>query len=233
MSDLICQKCGSKNPAWYADNDLFNKVNGSPDGVLCPMCFQELADSKGINIIFKAEDMAKDDQSEIQRLTKEVEELKVSKWVNAEIKPLGEVILMTSSRVQIIGDWYEGGWRTHRSKWENGVYKSAFNEGDIVAWHPLPEESMWRPTTLIGNQSEEIQRLTKQVEELSWVEDEIDTAREWMKVHKGENSRYLQIQEENTRLRELLTKAKDYIFLGYVGAVELSDEIDNALNPKP
>ena len=67
MSDLICQKCGSKNPAWYADNDLFNKVNGSPDGVLCPMCFQELADSKGINIIFKAEDMAKDDQSKKPR----------------------------------------------------------------------------------------------------------------------------------------------------------------------
>lgn len=227
MSDLICQKCGSKNPTWYADNDLFNQVNGSPDGVLCPMCFQELADSKGRNIIFKVEDMAKDDQSEIQRLTKEVEELKVSKWVNAKIKPLGEVILMTSSRVQIIGDWYEGGWRTHRSKWENGVYKSAFNEGDIVAWHPLPEESMWRPTTLIGNQSEEIQRLTKEVEELK----EKMTAE-----HCPSLPECYKASQELTRLRELLSRMAMTLEIYNTGEdakiVTLLSEY-NALNHKP
>jgi len=52
--DHICQKCGSDNPAWYAENELFNEVNGSPNGVVCPSCFIKMAEAKGINIMFKA-----------------------------------------------------------------------------------------------------------------------------------------------------------------------------------
>ena len=43
-------------------------------------------------------------------------------WVDAqETKPDAgeEVILLTSSRVQVLGDWYRGIWRTHESYFEN------------------------------------------------------------------------------------------------------------------
>lgn len=53
--DTVCHTCGANNPAWYAENELFNKVNGSPNGVYCPLCFQKMADEAGINIIFKVE----------------------------------------------------------------------------------------------------------------------------------------------------------------------------------
>lgn len=53
--DSICHTCGVENPAWYADNELFNKINGSPNGVYCPLCFQKMADKAGLNIIFKVE----------------------------------------------------------------------------------------------------------------------------------------------------------------------------------
>jgi hypothetical protein len=49
-----CQTCGCKNPIWYADNELFNNVNGSSNGIICPSCFEYKANEKGINIIFKA-----------------------------------------------------------------------------------------------------------------------------------------------------------------------------------
>jgi chromosome condensin MukBEF ATPase and DNA-binding subunit MukB len=62
QGDNVCQKCGARNPAWYADNELFNKVNGSPDGVMCPNCFEEIAEKRGVNVMFKAVDMK--DESE-------------------------------------------------------------------------------------------------------------------------------------------------------------------------
>lgn len=47
-----CQECGAPNPLWYGENGLFNEVNGSPAGIICPMCFQDKATEKGIDIIF-------------------------------------------------------------------------------------------------------------------------------------------------------------------------------------
>lgn len=51
--EKFCQKCGGKNPVWFANNDLFNKVNGSSTGIICPSCFEETAEQKEENIIFK------------------------------------------------------------------------------------------------------------------------------------------------------------------------------------
>lgn len=50
--DTICQECGEINIPWFAPNEIFNKINGSPNGVLCPKCFMSKADSLGENIIF-------------------------------------------------------------------------------------------------------------------------------------------------------------------------------------
>lgn len=52
--ERVCQECGGKNPTWYADNDLFNKVNGSPNGIICPSCFEQKANKMGIEVIFKS-----------------------------------------------------------------------------------------------------------------------------------------------------------------------------------
>lgn len=42
----ICDDCGRAYPTpWYADNHLWNRVTGSPDGCLCPSCFITRAES--------------------------------------------------------------------------------------------------------------------------------------------------------------------------------------------
>ncbi len=53
--EATCQACGGRNINWYADNTLFNEVNGSPNGIVCPECFRKAAEAKGIKIYFKAE----------------------------------------------------------------------------------------------------------------------------------------------------------------------------------
>lgn len=50
-----CQQCGNKNIVWSADNDLWNKVMGSPNGIICPQCFEKIAKEKGVSITFRAE----------------------------------------------------------------------------------------------------------------------------------------------------------------------------------
>lgn len=61
----------------------------------------------------------------------------------SEMKPSGDALLLTASKMWIIGDWYQGAWRTHRSRWEerNGkqVLISAYREEDITHWLPLPD----------------------------------------------------------------------------------------------
>lgn len=50
-----CQQCGNRNPTWYAPYELWNKVHGSPNGILCPCCFQTEAELKGFSVVFKAQ----------------------------------------------------------------------------------------------------------------------------------------------------------------------------------
>jgi len=50
----FCQKCNGRNTLWYAHNDLFIKVNGSVNGIICPSCFYDKAKDLGVSIIFKA-----------------------------------------------------------------------------------------------------------------------------------------------------------------------------------
>lgn len=51
----FCKKCGRPNIVWFAPNSLWNKVvrvNNHP-GVLCPICFVELAEAIGIREVWK------------------------------------------------------------------------------------------------------------------------------------------------------------------------------------
>jgi hypothetical protein len=55
ITESICRNCGCYNPTWSAPNELFNKINGSPNGILCPNCFEKKANDIGIHIIYRAE----------------------------------------------------------------------------------------------------------------------------------------------------------------------------------
>lgn len=44
-----CQRCAGPNPFWHAPNYLWDKVVGSEGGILCPICFADLADQKGLD----------------------------------------------------------------------------------------------------------------------------------------------------------------------------------------
>lgn len=49
--EAYCERCKRPNLlSWYADNDVWNSVVGSPNGVLCPICFAEIAETKGIGL---------------------------------------------------------------------------------------------------------------------------------------------------------------------------------------
>lgn len=48
-SEMRCDKCGGDNPVWFAPNDLWNKVNGSPNGFMRPNCFIKKAEAQGLN----------------------------------------------------------------------------------------------------------------------------------------------------------------------------------------
>lgn len=47
-SEDTCDECGGANPVWFADNDLWNAVVGSPYGILCPSCFATRAETNVI-----------------------------------------------------------------------------------------------------------------------------------------------------------------------------------------
>ena len=53
----FCQRCGIQQPiAWHCKSDeLWKKINGTKNGVLCPKCFSELAQEKGIFIMWYPE----------------------------------------------------------------------------------------------------------------------------------------------------------------------------------
>lgn len=39
--DTRCQRCGLRNPVWWADNADWNRLMPN-DGVLCPTCYHKL-----------------------------------------------------------------------------------------------------------------------------------------------------------------------------------------------
>jgi hypothetical protein len=50
----VCQDCGRGYPLWHAEGDLWDRVHGSPGGLLCPHCFDRQAQEAGFSIEFRA-----------------------------------------------------------------------------------------------------------------------------------------------------------------------------------
>lgn len=106
-----CHLCGGRNlRAWYVGNELWNKVVGEEITILCPICFVEIAEKKGItptawclsregdapNILHKALRTA--------LMLKEV--LEKIEQLQAEIKWLKEVVRIDVAVFDTIKDEY-------------------------------------------------------------------------------------------------------------------------------
>jgi len=74
-------------------------------------------------------------------LKKRIEELELSSlWIDVKnYMPEGDVLLLTTSKVVVIGDWYKEKWRTSQSYWDDSVLKSVYQKNDITHWMPLPK----------------------------------------------------------------------------------------------
>jgi hypothetical protein len=51
MRELLCQRCGSEYPVWYAPDELWNRVQREGEHFLCLTCFAVLAEERGIKPI--------------------------------------------------------------------------------------------------------------------------------------------------------------------------------------
>lgn len=62
-------------------------------------------------------------------------------WVAVgERMPIGRVLLLTISKMIVLGDWYKGIWRVDGATyWETRVLCSQYHTDDITHWMKLPE----------------------------------------------------------------------------------------------
>lgn len=49
LPELICERCGGPNVTWFAPNEVWNRVVGSPNGIWCPGCFISHAEANGFD----------------------------------------------------------------------------------------------------------------------------------------------------------------------------------------
>jgi hypothetical protein len=49
VRELVCQRCDADYPIWYADNDFWNEDAEPDEHFLCPTCFIDQADKKGVS----------------------------------------------------------------------------------------------------------------------------------------------------------------------------------------
>lgn len=50
--EATCQQCGGPNVNWSAPNDTWNLVMGGEAGIVCPTCFVQNAQAKGMNTLW-------------------------------------------------------------------------------------------------------------------------------------------------------------------------------------
>ena len=51
--EAYCHECGGPNYCWFAPNELWNRVMGSPEGIVCINCFVAQAVVQGIDPVWK------------------------------------------------------------------------------------------------------------------------------------------------------------------------------------
>jgi hypothetical protein len=92
----------------------------------------------------------------IESMTEEdIQRLVEPKWIDCNIKmPDREVLLLTTSKVIILGDWYKDSWRTAQSYWDNGNLKSVYQKEDITHWMSLPEAYFIEPKVVSDEEIE-------------------------------------------------------------------------------
>lgn len=51
----LCEQCGRSYVTWHATQPLWERVRTSSSGLLCPRCFEHLAEKAGVRTVFVAE----------------------------------------------------------------------------------------------------------------------------------------------------------------------------------
>ena len=51
--ESVCQDCNGPNPVWFAPNEVWNRVMGSPYGFVCPGCFIARSEAGGERFIWR------------------------------------------------------------------------------------------------------------------------------------------------------------------------------------
>ena len=80
-SDGQCMDCGRPDVSWWIGNDIFNRVMGGPNGIICMCCFTQRAAAIGVYVTPWTSDYSLLTSStsahvEIRRLRKLVGDLK-------------------------------------------------------------------------------------------------------------------------------------------------------------
>jgi hypothetical protein len=70
---------------------------------------------------------------------RQVETLVRWRRIDMNNPPVGRVLLLSTSKMVIIGDWYKGMWRTNESFWDKGELKSIYMLSDMTHWMPIPD----------------------------------------------------------------------------------------------
>jgi hypothetical protein len=70
---------------------------------------------------------------------RQVETLVRWRRIDMSNPPEGRVLLLSTSKMVIIGDWYKGMWRTNESFWDKGELKSIYMLSDMTHWTPIPD----------------------------------------------------------------------------------------------
>lgn len=76
-----CMDCHSKNPVWFAPNDLWNRVIGGPDakddpgGFYCPNCFIARAEGCNFKIVWEVRPAPQSapDEDEVERVARAID----------------------------------------------------------------------------------------------------------------------------------------------------------------
>lgn len=142
--ESYCHKCGSDNPVWSAENDLFNEVNGSPYGIMCPVCFFKMCQEKGVDVYFRATRKlpqvdAEPSPQEAVELLKEIS--KTPCTCGASVKAINilnkinikkmNILKLKKKPITIEGIQYNGSNEDDIIEWTKGSEREAFKKAHL------------------------------------------------------------------------------------------------------
>ena len=114
----------------------------------------------------------------------------------------GDVLLLTTSKIIVLGDLYQGKWRVSGRRWEfvNGAWESDVQLSDVTHWMPLP-----KPPTSMNNDkppSESSHSPTEQPGD-AYVQEHLSSSKEHLSTSKPESG----VSEEDRKRINIYAKS--------------------------